>query len=395
MKQSTRRKKVAKPEKPREDFPLFPHATGRWAKKIRGKFRYFGTWADDLKGERAIRQWLDERDDLLAGREPRPKGDAAGPTVKLMCDSYLTHKEQQRDNGEILPRTFVEYFNSCLRITAAFGRGRLIADLRPDDFRQFRNSLSQIRGPGSLGNEIQKIRSVFKFAFDEGIIDTPIRYGEGFNKPSRKVVRIARAKKGRRDLHADQIRTIIDSASATLKAMVLLAVNCGFGNTDCGTLTFSALDLKGGWVDYSRPKTGAPRRAKLWPETIKAIQAAIAKRHEPKETAHAKLVFITCHGGAWAKQEGSNDPVGSVFGRLLRDLGYYRDGVGFYSLRRTFRTVADQIRDKHAIDFVMGHAPDADDMGSLYTQSIGDDRLEAIAKHVRAWLFHAAKKRVR
>ena len=184
MKQSIKTEKVAKPEKPRKDFPLFPHATGRWAKKIRGKFRYFGTWADDPKGERAILKWLDERDDLLAGREPRPKGDAAGPTVKFVCDSYLTHKEQQRDNGEMQPRSFDEVYKSCLRITAAFGRGRLVADLRPDDFRQLRKALSKIRGPGSLGNEIQRIRSVFKFAFDEGIIESPIRFGKGFDKPA-------------------------------------------------------------------------------------------------------------------------------------------------------------------------------------------------------------------
>ncbi|MCU0878890.1 MAG: hypothetical protein MUF06_13990 [Pirellulaceae bacterium] len=48
------------------EFPLFPHASGRWAKQIRGKRYYFGKIADDPKGERAIRLWLDQKDTLLA-----------------------------------------------------------------------------------------------------------------------------------------------------------------------------------------------------------------------------------------------------------------------------------------------------------------------------------------
>ncbi len=60
--------KITKPTKPYKDFPLFPHATGRWAKKIRGKLHYFGP---SKNPDEAMKKYLAQRDDLQAGRAPR------------------------------------------------------------------------------------------------------------------------------------------------------------------------------------------------------------------------------------------------------------------------------------------------------------------------------------
>ena len=118
--------------------------------------------------------------------------------------------------------------------------------------------------------------------------------------------------------------------------MILLGINAGFGNNDCATLTMSSIDFKNGWLSYARPKTGVARRAKLWPETVAALQQSMKKRTEPKSDDDAAFLFITKYGNSWSKITTCN-PVSLVFRRLLNDCNLHRSGIGFYSLRRSSR----------------------------------------------------------
>src|SRR6185369_8394816 len=104
-----------------------------------------------------------------------------------------------------------------------------------------------------LANEIQKVRTVFKYGFEAGLIDQPVRYGPTFKKPSASVMRRHRAKTGERMLEVAEIRRMLDALAGkkvetgrtdaktskpetialkpnpALRAMILLGVNCGLG----------------------------------------------------------------------------------------------------------------------------------------------------------------------
>src|SRR5205823_5466725 len=106
--------------------------------------------------------------------------------------------------------------------------------------------------------------------------------------------------------------------------MILLGVNCGFGNTDCAGLTFTGLDLDGGWVNYPRPKTGIARRCPLWPETVAAIRAAVAVRTKPGDFPDCGRVFLTARGTAFVVQTEKGhkkDVIGVRFKNLIDAFG--------------------------------------------------------------------------
>jgi integrase len=373
-----------RPSKPYPEFPLFSHATGRWAKKIRGRLYYFGRWED---ADAALAMYLEQKDALHAGRKPR--NDPEALTVKDLANTFLNHKRDLLDAGELSPRTWAQYKETCDLLIGQLGKRRLVSDLGPDDFAALRRRLAKRWKPVTLGNFIQRVRVVFKHAADNDLISRPVRYGQGFKRPSKKTLRLERARQGHNLFTRADLQRILDAASVPLRAMVLLGINCGLGNADCGRLPKQAIDLGRGFLDYPRTKTGMNRRCPLWPETVEALKSALTHRPEPKHSADAGLVFITRFGQAWYT-DTSESPISYELGKLLRKLGIIgRKGLGFYTLRHTFRTVADESKDQPAVDFIMGH--EVPHMSAVYRETISNERLKAVVDHVHRWLFPVEK----
>jgi integrase len=312
-----------------------------------------------------------------------------------LADEFLNSKRTAMRSDELSLRSFSDYFRTCKRLVDHFGKDRRVDDLRPTEFEVFRAAMAEGFGVVTLKNEINRCRMVFKYASDNRLIDRPVHYGSSFAKPSAKLIRRSRNQAGLRMFEADELRRMLDTLAAEplLCAMTLLGVNCGFGNTDCANLPLSAVNLETGWIDYPRPKTEIRRRVPLWSETLDAIRKAIVVRPKAADPEDADCVFLTRQGRRWVRVKQSEtddgkiialDPLAQRFARLMKKLGL-NGRRGFYALRHTFETIGGESRDQVAVNAIMGHVDSS--MAGAYRERISDERLQAVASVVHAWLW--------
>ena len=426
MAKSTKKRAARKPY---DGFPLTAHPTGRWCKKCKPpgadstKTYYFGSTAgwpkktaeSEAAWKAAIAKYNREWPFIIEGRTPPVEAGSTDDvcTLRTLCNQFLESKRNKLAADDLTELSYRDYYRSCQRMIDHFGLHQRVDDLRPVDFEAFRAKLAERLGVTSLLNEINRCRVVLKYASDQRLIPQPVNFGQSFDRPSKKVRRRIRNAAAPRMFAQVELRMILDAldgqvipvegeddpvtlrADPQMKAMVLLGLNGGLGNTDVSNLHESRIDFSTGWLDYPRIKTETPRRIPLWPETVEALQCVLANRRRPRDPADEGIVFLTRTRQRWIRtkrgetreQDLHLNALSQAFGKLLKKLKIDgRNGLNFYTLRRQFEIVAGESRDQVAVDAIMGHCDDS--MAAIYRQGVvSDDRLRDVVDHVRRWLW--------
>jgi len=108
-------------------------------------------------------------------------------------------------------------------------------------------------------------------------------------------------------IRAADVWKLLDEADVQLRAMILLGLNCGFGQKDNADLQRSALAGRPGWIDAPRTKTGIARRAPLWPETVAALREVERTRPDPRDAERdGGCVFLTSQGRRWCRHKAAH-----------------------------------------------------------------------------------------
>lgn len=375
---------------PKKVSGMFAAGNGQWAKKIRGHRYHFGPWADPKS---ALAAYMAEKDQLESGQGRTEAIDPNRITVRELASRFILAKWERVKTGELSARMYDDYRRTARKLMEALGEKTLIAAITPSDFTRLQTKL----GPSAArrANETTWVRTIFKWGGESELISRTVRFGPDFRRPKAKDIRRAKNKKSRKRLYApEEVYWLVINAPPDMKAMILLAINGGMGNTDLSALALEDLDLSKGLIDNVRNKTGVVRTVPLWPETVTALKEWFAVRPTPKPDAR-KFAFVTTTGLPLVCIRTSSDPKHKDGFRMTkadsvaREFNGYVKGMGlagktFYDLRHTFRTVAESGEFKErTIARIMGHIQS--DIGSEYIHDFSLNKLRAVTDHVRAW----------
>ncbi|MGA2585007.1 MAG: tyrosine-type recombinase/integrase, partial [Tepidisphaeraceae bacterium] len=384
---------ISRPKK-NDAYPLRRHRNGQWFKSVwnprtkRSEQFYFGTWADDLEGERAlldpITGWLARRKAIVAGVDNSKVelGDDTHSPGELMA-RFLTFKRNKVQAGELSLTTLGDYLREIEQFVSFCKPSTPAGGLRPEHFTAYMNHLTNGRKLGRMARKRVRayVTAFLRHGAKNGWYTMP-NTGSDWVAPATDpaAMRQARARAGLKDnsqriISGEEIDRLLQRASPTFKALILLAANTGLGPGDLGRMTWDKINMKKRTLVYPRSKSGQLRVGFLWKKTRRALLYVRRLKHNRlaiENNGDAALVFITRRGRAYYSEReiqkaidvggkslrkltgvAISNAICVTFGRIAKDVGL--KGIGIYRLRHSFLTHGKKARDPDALSLMMGH----------------------------------------
>lgn len=338
---------------------------GRWAKKIDGQIKYFGRGTEEEARQELIDFLASSNHSSTPSRPMEGKDLHIADMLREWCDKRVYNVQ----TGTLNSQTLAEYRIVTERLVGLDRRGRLMRRFLAEDV----DLPADIRDAvGTASPEITKKRCVYATTLLRAVgISLKIP------KPTKAEIRKYKAQQPRKLMSAREFEVLLSAACPTMRAALLLGLNCGFHSIDAARLEWT--HIKSGVIDHPRQKTGIARQCPLWPETLAALRDADFGLPGPILRTQRGNPLIVDH------ESGTRTNMVSQRIRRLRSKAGMIRPITFCWLRSTFRTIVDHHPDLSAVRRIMGHEV-GDGAESTYIQAIHPDRLKAVCDIVRNWL---------
>lgn len=354
------------PPKVPKTFPLTVVDRGYIA-RIAGKPRWI---CGRQSPEDALAIYHKKAASLTAGQEPLPEPELSNGivTVHYILAKWLKVRQDDVRTNLLRPASYLQFRNSCKRIDRIIGH-LSIGAVDSELVHQVFNRIAKADGVDAARRAVSHFATACADAAEFGWC-RPIALG-------RRIKKLAARPKAKMawKLHTPaEIRMIVDeidrridtadgrslSSWVQFKAMVLLALNGGYGAMELSELPKAVVDLDGAQIDYRRGKTGEDHIVPLWDRTVEALKPVLLQR--PGDP----LLFRTREGNPWCMAEVKTvngkigkrvtDRCNERYRDIAESLGIRTRGQGFYKLKHLHCTIADAAGDPHATFTLAGHA---------------------------------------
>jgi hypothetical protein len=198
---------------PRSDFPLPLHRNGQWYKSVwnrrlkKTEQFYFGPWAEDPTGERALNDpeigWLARREGISAGIDSvRVDRLASDLSLGELMARFLAFKRARVRAGELSLTTLDGYLKGVRRFVAFQKAGTPAGALRPEHFSAYIAHLVESRELGRFARKraVTYVNTFVRYGARNGWITMP-NVGVDWVAPATDPdsMRLARARAGAKD----------------------------------------------------------------------------------------------------------------------------------------------------------------------------------------------------